>query len=229
MITETTHEVAINKKASPYGPWLLMSYGKQGNKNIRGRSGQVGNGSSSFMERKGKDHRGSTHPNNSKDGETSDVRMGAEADGIAMSKVTVDKAQKDKEVLFEITNQKKMSRNPSHNSKKNIRKEEFPSLNPIYEKQGSASGSKDYVGRKGSASGSKDNLGSKGRKYLQKPIVQVRDNTVTDNTANSKCKVHHIEEISSGDADGCKPALPNTSKFDMVASDLVEAMAVVSE
>ncbi|KAK4856966.1 hypothetical protein QYF36_023208 [Acer negundo] len=115
--------------------------------------------------------------------------LAAEVDGIAISKVTVDKPQRDKKVLIEITNQKKG---------------EFPSLNPK-EKQGSASFSK-------------DNVGSKGRKYVHKPIVQVRNSTEIDSIAASECEVQSIEKNSLGDADGCRPALPNISDFNEITN-----------
>ncbi|KAK1587735.1 hypothetical protein Q3G72_016276 [Acer saccharum] len=43
----------VDKSSSPYGPWLLVTYGKQGNKNFRGRYGRNGNCSSSVVEKNG--------------------------------------------------------------------------------------------------------------------------------------------------------------------------------
>ncbi|KAK1581920.1 hypothetical protein Q3G72_010207 [Acer saccharum] len=43
----------VEKINSPYGPWLLVSYGKQGSKNVKGRYGRNGSGSSGGAEKSG--------------------------------------------------------------------------------------------------------------------------------------------------------------------------------
>ncbi|KAK1587433.1 hypothetical protein Q3G72_012768 [Acer saccharum] len=50
---ETMGRDMVDKISSPYGPWLLVTYGKQGNKNVRGRYGRNGNGSSGVVEKNG--------------------------------------------------------------------------------------------------------------------------------------------------------------------------------
>ena len=57
MNTDDNHEAIAKKESSPYGPWLLVTYGRQGSRNIKGRTGKVGNGngygSSGYVEKKG--------------------------------------------------------------------------------------------------------------------------------------------------------------------------------
>lgn len=46
-------QISTDKKVSPYGPWLLVSYGKQGNMNFKGKLGKTRNGSANLMSRNG--------------------------------------------------------------------------------------------------------------------------------------------------------------------------------
>ncbi|TXG73909.1 hypothetical protein EZV62_002488 [Acer yangbiense] len=77
MVTEKLPENTPKKEISPYGPWLLDSYGKQGNRSMNGRNGQVGNGNSNGMQRKGSfGNPGGAYMMNNKDGRSAEDKMG---------------------------------------------------------------------------------------------------------------------------------------------------------
>ncbi|KAK2659814.1 hypothetical protein Ddye_006347 [Dipteronia dyeriana] len=52
---EDTCDIQTNtdNEKTPYGPWLLVTYGKQGNRNFKGKVGKNGNGSASSVVRNG--------------------------------------------------------------------------------------------------------------------------------------------------------------------------------
>ncbi|KAK1566708.1 hypothetical protein Q3G72_003218 [Acer saccharum] len=67
----------IEKEKSPFGPWLLVSYGKQGSRSIKGKVWKSGNGSANPTTRYGNVKNG--HEDNNKSGSDNDNRkMGAE-------------------------------------------------------------------------------------------------------------------------------------------------------
>ncbi|KAK1567306.1 hypothetical protein Q3G72_010675 [Acer saccharum] len=47
------NEDCVDKEKSPYGPWLLVSYGRQGSKNLKGRNSRIGTGNSGSNENMG--------------------------------------------------------------------------------------------------------------------------------------------------------------------------------
>ncbi|KAK0608273.1 hypothetical protein LWI29_028212 [Acer saccharum] len=47
------NQIGTDKEASPFGPWLLVSYGKQGYRNTKGKMGKTSYGSTNYMARNG--------------------------------------------------------------------------------------------------------------------------------------------------------------------------------
>ncbi|KAK1570607.1 hypothetical protein Q3G72_004439 [Acer saccharum] len=46
-------QTTTDKEDSPFGPWLLVSYGKQVSRNYKGKSWKAGNGNANFVARNG--------------------------------------------------------------------------------------------------------------------------------------------------------------------------------
>ncbi|KAK3185110.1 hypothetical protein Dsin_028427 [Dipteronia sinensis] len=64
----------VKKEEHPYGQWLIVSYGKPNNKNIRGRNGQMNIGSNNISKRN--DFNGKSGVNKSEASEPTDDKLG---------------------------------------------------------------------------------------------------------------------------------------------------------
>ncbi|KAK1566974.1 hypothetical protein Q3G72_006806 [Acer saccharum] len=249
---------ADQKEKAPYGPWLLVSYGKQGNKFFKGRSGKAGNGSGFNTDKNGPDGKTSVSGNSSArnmEGGFTEVRSGKKSYFTNMSAksmdgtlnltsgsrfdilsqdmdtsmnegiATKDLNAKGKFVLADITNLGSQSVKSGKWLKKNSRKGST----------GDKMNSK-VVNYQGTAGCSKGIKLVKGNFQDQKATDQ---ETSMEGQDSASVLRHFHKEVSefrdkgSEIGDGCvKQDIADmhiVSNFEVVASDLTEAMAVVTE
>ncbi|KAK1554644.1 hypothetical protein Q3G72_015143 [Acer saccharum] len=118
-------QTTTDKEDSPFGPWLLVSYGKQVSRNYKGKSWKAGNGNANFVARNGiakngpeNNIRSGLDSNSRKmDGEFTEMDMTMNK-GNQNGKATGNKL-KGKFVLSEITN---LSSSQDHRSGKRSKK-----------------------------------------------------------------------------------------------------------
>ncbi|KAK3204389.1 hypothetical protein Dsin_018435 [Dipteronia sinensis] len=162
-------EGSVKKKGSLYGSWLIVSYGKSNNRNIKGRNGRVNTGNNSSSKQ---------NDFNGKPGVNSSEPIGKEESRV-LNKNSIGHARKEKSVLAEITNQgKKLNREPS--------------------------------------------LSDNGELVSASVIRQVHKevtNFVTKSGGSQATSEMYVN----------KPVMQNDNSFEVVAFELAEAMAMVSE
>ncbi|KAK0589629.1 hypothetical protein LWI29_016541 [Acer saccharum] len=77
MVSDDTNESNTKKDEPLYCPWLPVSYGKQGNRNFKGRHGRTGYGNTNSADRNGSFGKfGGSNSGRKKDGEIHDARIG---------------------------------------------------------------------------------------------------------------------------------------------------------
>ncbi|KAK0586780.1 hypothetical protein LWI29_012153 [Acer saccharum] len=77
MVSDATTENAAKKEDPLYGPWLLVSYGKQGNRNFKGRYGRPDFGNNNSADRNGYGGKsGGSNTGRKKEGDFPNARTG---------------------------------------------------------------------------------------------------------------------------------------------------------
>ncbi|KAK2664916.1 hypothetical protein Ddye_003490 [Dipteronia dyeriana] len=268
-------EANSKKEDSMYGPWLLVSHGKQGNRGFKGRSGRMGNGNASSSDKIGVDNKiDGSNFNRKKDSQLVDAQSGknfplksgnkvkntdmaknldtnkgsgsrfdilnediqvmmAEGEVHSKSKVSEGNSKKNKIVLTEITNQSSklgetLSRVSAQNSTNNIKKSDKLVCNVNSLSQLS-------IKQRGTGS-SKGRTSSYDKKKPIQIVTQYREKEMTDSDDvfwqshidTAEFEAHCIEGRVADDRNCNKSAVQNEINFGVVASELEEAMAVIS-
>ncbi|KAK3225795.1 hypothetical protein Dsin_005657 [Dipteronia sinensis] len=194
----------VKKDDSPYGPWLLVSYGKQGNRNPNWRYGRIGNGNTSTVNRNGVNGKlGDNNLSRKKDDAYLDSRSSKQGEklGRAYSQLSIKNTKKIDKVGCSDSIRSKLT------------------------------------SKQGVAGSSKGTNGSKGKKSSHKTTSQCRVNDEVEDTnvlQQSHKEVAKFEakiflSKATNDGYGNKTKVPIDDRFDVVASELEEAMAVITD
>ncbi|KAK1591025.1 hypothetical protein Q3G72_001046 [Acer saccharum] len=216
----------MEKKEEPlYGPWLLVSYGRPNNKNFRGRNGKMNNGSSSFVS--GKD--GTNKIDNR------GTPIGSIDDKVGKHKLTKSVSVGEKYVVKGAT----VAHGNGTGSRFDILNEDVEDMLVGMESQVLKKDSVDSAPRE---KNSLVEITNQGKEVYKDPLLRGKKGAKIGNEnmlkgAASSSKGNGGGKDSNIVMQNCfsnvncvsNPVMQNDNKFEVVASELAEAMGLVSK